>query len=278
MILPAFTDAREFLTPRAMSFSELATLSHCEKKWQLIYNDHTEKDDPSDAMALGLEMHRLLGNWWTLQDDSYLDTEDPTAQWLMERYHQHYMYDDIQPLHMEALEVPFAVKFRGGWIFGWMDGLVRNIETGELWITEFKTMGSWSRLHQLPVDKQITLYIWAARQMGLDVKGVMFDAILTEHWKTEQGEVYKSGPKKGQEKSWHPPADSFQRHWIERTPDQIYEFVLELESAIERKFEIYWHVSSAIRNVGQACSYCPVMAQCFGISLTLVPEDDVLSF
>lgn len=239
-----------------MSYSEIATLSHCEKKWKLIYDPTAERpeNEPSDAMELGSEMHALLGNWW--RGDDYLCTDDETAAWLMGRYHEMYMNIDHQPLQMEAIEVPFAVKYYGRWIFGWFDGLVRNIETGELWIAEFKTMSNWSKLDQLPVDKQVTLYIWAARCMGLDVKGVMFDAIRTYRWT-------------GKNKEEHPAEESFRREWVERTTEQMDEFEQELEAAISLKTDLFYNLRPALRNVGQGCSWCSVMPQCYGIELEL---------
>ena len=263
MILPPFSDAREFLLPTAMSFSEMATLSHCEKKWKLIYDAKDRPDnDPTDAMELGSEMHRLLGNWWMKQDASYLDTLYDDARWLMERYHEHYMGSGM--LQMEALEVPFAVKAFGTWLFGWMDGLVRDFSTGDLWIAEFKTMGNWTKLHQLPKDKQVTLYIYAARRMGLPVKGVMYDAIRTYRWT-------------GKNADQHAPAESFQRIWVERTDEEIAEFIEEVQSTLARKSDLFMNLYSPIRNVGQGCSWCPCMPECFDIDLTLLPDDGTLA-
>lgn len=257
MILPAYQDAREFLGQRAMSYSELSTLSACENKWKLTYDTpDRERFEGTDAMALGSEMHRLLGKWWSGDSDFHV-SENPTATWLMWRYADHYGTDNIEPLMMEALEVPFAQKYRGTYIFGWMDGLVRNIDTGELWIAEFKTMGNWSKLNQLPVDKQITLYIWAARAAGYNVKGVMYDAIRTYRWT-------------GKNADDHLPDESFRREFVERSDEQILECLEELDSAITVKTDLRWMIRTPLRNVGTNCDWCSVMPQCYGIDLDLI--------
>ncbi len=274
MILPADLDPRSYLGVDALSYSELSTLAKCEKNWQLKYNDHIEIESTSEAMERGTELHRLLGMWWGCEAPEFLDTEDETAAWLMDRYDQHYTAE-AAPLIMKAINIPFAVPLPGGsYLFGWFDGLVYNYETKEYWIVEFKTMGSWSRMHQLPVDKQITLYIWAANQMGLNVKGVMFDALLTTHWKTEEGEVYKSGPRKGEPKDYHPPADSFRREWVTRTDEEIQECLDEVKSACHVRTRLSFKLRAPIRNVGQHCGYCDYMPECYGISLELVDTAD----
>lgn len=264
MLLPAFRDAREFLGRNAISYSEISTLAACERKWDLIYNAVREEYEGSDAMALGSEMHEKLGQWWRGED--YADEfRNPTALWLMERYNKHYM-DEAAPLHMEALEVPFAVKHFGTWIFGWMDGLVRNLDTGELWIAEFKTMGNWSKLNQLPVDKQVTLYIYAARAAGYPVVGVMYDAIRTYRWT-------------GKNADDHVPAESFKREWVERTDEQIQECLREVEAAVEIRGAITSMDRYPLRNVGQNCDWCPVMSTCYSIDLTLTDDaEDVTLF
>lgn len=265
MILPAFTDARQFLGPDAISFSEMQAFAHCEWKWNAIYNVQDREEYPStDAMELGSEMHRLLGNYY-MQTGGTVSELD-TANWLMDRYDMHY-HDYVPKLKMEAVEIPFAVwhKEAGVWVFGWLDGLVRDLDTDELWITEFKTMGNWSKLNQLPKDKQVSLYIWAARRAGYNVKGVMYDAIRTYKWT-------------GKNADQHEPAESFQRLWVERTDEEIQDLLYELDSVISRRGDIKYHIDPPIRNVGQACDWCPVMAKCYGIELTLEPEDDVLAF
>lgn len=274
-MLPAFTDARQFLGQHAISYSEMQKLSHCDVQWDLIYNTPERESYPSTPqMELGTELHRLLNIWWDKGAPLGWDkSEDETAVWLMQRYNDHYMAE-AAPLQMLATNVPFAVWYNGTWLFGWFDGIVKNHETGDLWVAEFKSMGNWSKLHQLPQDKQVSLYIYAARRSGYDVKGVMFDALLTTVWKTVEGEVYKSGPRKGEPKDFHPPADSFRREWVVRTPAQIQEFLDELDTMLIRRIEIRMHTDAPVRNVGQACDWCPVMGICYGIDLTLLPDYD----
>lgn len=268
MYLPTSRDPRVFLGQNALSFSEMSTLSQCEKKWKLQYDTDQEKDfAPSPAMELGSEMHRLLGLWWGPGGPESLQSENPTAQWLMGRYNEYYM-EQAALLHMINTEIPFAVRLPGIlplWFFGWFDGLVKDYETGDLWIAEFKTMGNWSKLNQLPVDKQITAYIYAARQSGYDVKGVMYDAIRTYMWT-------------GKNAADHVPAESFERVFVERTDEQIQEWLDEVDSAVSVKLDLRYNLRVPLRNVGQNCDWCPVMPECYGINLTVTDSSATVDF
>jgi hypothetical protein len=258
MWLQGLSDPRTFLGQDAISYSEMTALALCEKKWQLTYNGPRRENSPSAAMQLGTEMHRLLGRWWGLPGqppEDWTQTEDNTALWLMERYSAAYGNASAH-LTMMQLEVPFAVKLPWGpYLFGWFDGQVYDHSTKSNWLVEFKTMGNWSKLEQLPVDKQITLYIWAANQMGLNVRGVMYDAVKTQQWKTGKHELW----------------ESFDRRWVTRNPDQIEECLSELASACRVRGSLEWE-RAPIRNVGQHCGWCSCMPECYGLELDIQPE------
>lgn len=276
MILPAFTNAREFLGQHALSYSEMQAITHCENKWDLIYNTKDREEYPSTPqMELGTLLHARLNCWWGHGSGDLCAEENETADWLMDRYDEVYHGTNME---MIAVNVPFAVQYGGTWLFGWFDGIIQDTVTKDLWVYEAKSMGNWTRLNQLPKDKQVTLYIYAARRSGYDVKGVMYDALLTTVWKTQEGEVYKSGPRKGEPKDYHPPADSFRQEFVVRTDEEIEQFLFEVDSIVSRRTELFWRWSMPMLNVGQACDRCPVQPQCFGIDLTLMPDDVTLNF
>lgn len=93
-------------------------------------------------------------------------------------YYQNYE-DDVT---YHAVEQKFDLQTRGGTrVIGFFDGIVER--DGQLYIMEHKTTNQdiskpdapyWQRL---AMDRQITLYLWAAKQLGLDVSGVMYDVI-----------------------------------------------------------------------------------------------------
>ena len=78
-------------------------------------------------------------------------------------------------------EKPFSVPINkngsGVKIEGIMDGLV--MKDGNWWVREFKTTSLSFRQfkERMDVSEQASLYVWAARKLGYDVKGVVYDAI-----------------------------------------------------------------------------------------------------
>src|SRR5882672_354163 len=114
MWMQGVSNPRVFLGQNAISYSEMSTLAACEWKWKALYDGPKKEGDSSPAMELGSEMHRLLGLWWGHSALEWRgNTENPTADWLMDRYDEHYMQQS-DPLIMEQVEIPFAVKLPWG--------------------------------------------------------------------------------------------------------------------------------------------------------------------
>lgn len=265
MILPGPLEPRAFLGADSLSYSEAATLAGCEAKWNFSYVGERPESAKSAAMARGTEMHNLVQHWWPTGE--ILPTEDETAAWLMERYARHYAADQqYQMVELLEVERPFAVPLGEPWdghLFGFFDGSARvqGIVPHEgLWLYEIKTMGQWERLKQLPVDLQVSLYIYAARASGLPVRGVLFDAIRTQRW--------SRGPER-------PTSESFERVWIERTQEELDAAVEQMYSALALRDGLTGRrPRTPLKNVGQGCSWCQHRSACFGQEVTLVDESD----
>lgn len=263
MLLPADISPRAFLGADSLSYSEAATLAGCEAKWHYSYVGEREDSPKSAAMARGSELHRLIQHWWPTGE--ILPTEDETAAWLLERYAQQYQSDQqYQMIELLEVERPFAVDLGAPWsghLFGFMDGVARVqglVPHEGLWIYEIKSMAQWTRLDQLPVDMQVSLYIWAARQSGLPVRGVIYDAVRTQRW--------VKGPER-------PTSESFQRVWVERTDDEINDAVEQMYSAIALRDGLTGRrPRKPLKNIGQNCSWCFHQSACFGLEVTLLDE------
>jgi hypothetical protein len=62
---------------------------------------------------------------------------------------------------------------------GRFDGIVRDLETGEYWLREYKTAGRKPDPKWLELDSQATTYAWAAQQiLGVPIKGVHFRFLM----------------------------------------------------------------------------------------------------
>ena len=251
MLLPSDLEPRAFLGADAVSFSELSTLSRCEAAWSFGYTGEREKSAPSTAMKLGTELHRLWGQYQ--MDQPYLDTEDEKAQWLMERYAEHY---DCR-LNMLAVEVPVAARFSWGpYFFGWADGLLVD-ENGEMWVAELKTTDSLSKVTSLLQSPQMPLYVWALRQMGYPVIGAVLDVIRT--FKPVKKEL--------------PLEESFDRRWLtEGAGLDIAGALGQARRACGVRRQLLGG-DPPLKSISPACSWCFAMPACFGLDVELADED-----
>lgn len=110
------------------------------------------------------------------------------ARVLMTGYHYRWADDDLDWI---AVEQPFSIPLRNPatgrlsplWeVRGKMDGITRRRSTGEVLVAERKTssedigVGSpyWS---VLTLDGQVSIYLDAARQLGHDARGVLYDVV-----------------------------------------------------------------------------------------------------
>jgi len=252
-ILPS--EPRAFLGADAISFSEIGTLARCEQAWVYSYDTEREEQGASKAMQLGTDVHALWGAWHTGQD---VTSENETAMWLMRRYAEYYRDDSTR---MIDVEVPVAAKLPAGpYFFGWADGLL--IHKRELWVAELKTTQTLSNLEHLRETLQTPLYVWALRQMGVPVVGAMIDVIRS--YRPVRKELNLS--------------ESFARDWKRWDNAHLVRKVAEAMSAVEVRKQLRGQSACTprvpLRNVGSSCSWCAHAAPCFGLDVTVLPEDD----
>lgn len=258
------------MVPGARVFSDtgLKRFNGCEKKF-MLYPDRNKDDETNDkgpALILGTEVHTLLQarfrgeDWRALlperakllvpcwDEEWRLPERVDTAKWLLERHEQ--VYPEIP--NVTGVELHFELRIpRGPLVQGYIDGLV--LVDGKLWLLEIKTMGDWKRLEWLQWDRQLGTYLWALGQLGYDVAGVMYEAILTTRWKTPPD------AKRG-----HPVTDSFQRLFLPQARLQglVNETIYDYQQANRRFIELEADPSLARRNAGEQCKWCRVRDAC----------------
>lgn len=244
MMLPTDLDMRAVLGPEAISYSELSTLAQCEEKWRRSYTGTREQSQPSAAMRLGSEIHRLVQAWW--QTGEVLDSDDETAARLIDRYSKHYA-DNRDRAELISIEQPFCVPLPwDGWLFGYWDMMLRI--DGALWIGEIKSMGQNNMLW-LSKSRQLTLYHWAAQQSGLDPAGVLLDGIVTTK------------------------VPKLLREWITPEEDTLDEAIRELYSASLVRRHLRSSVRVPIKSIStMTCRGCFHATDCHGLGVELLAE------
>jgi hypothetical protein len=300
-MLPAGLEPRSFLGADAMSNSELGTLARCEQAWKLGYTGDREKSSPSAAMARGSEVHRLWGHWW-MNGGPVLESEDPTAALLMDRYVRHYGADRTGGTILFLVnEMPVSARFSwGSWFFGFADGLtyVKGIEgvPDGLYVAECKTADKLSAVTYLVQSTQTPLYVWSLRQMGYPVLGSFIDVLRTsgnepkietkaDCYSRLRKELAAAGLKETKAETearieesrltlGEPPlAESFDRRWLLEADG-----TLDIAGAIGQARRangvrrILLDGDPPLKNIGPSCGWCFAQAACYGLDVTVEDE------
>lgn len=165
---------------------------------------------------------------------------------------------DLSNLSLVATEMPFDLPIPGvpgTRIRGFLDGIVSqqvdDVRVHDVpWLVEEKTMGRWGRENQVAWDPQLHVYGWAARQM-LGVRGAIFEAISTYDYKTPEGK----GPEAVDGKRFKRIALVFDDRQIERTMENV-------RRVARRAKQLIKNPGLAVRNAGDACTYCDFRREC----------------
>lgn len=232
----------------------------CEKKFHYRYIQRLEAE-PTAAMSKGKLFHRAALAWWAGGDweteiksagEEWISANPeadrlpdwiPDCAWLVERY-VHVYAGERDQVEVIGTEVPFRLRLpdRYAWLVGSMDMVIRV--AGRVWVVEIKTMGDWDRLESYAWDPQITLYHWAAGELGLAPWGILLEGARTYRWKNPR-----------------PAEESFQRRWLDRSPAQIAEALADVDSVLLRAKELA-RGRRPVRNVGRDCNWCEFRDPC----------------
>lgn len=260
-----------------LSPTGLSKFMACEEQWvrydALPRGEDGHKKDgvaAGEGATRGTAIHTLLAaleageDWRALVDEVAVAAAPSwTPEWelpdavrtavrLVDRYEKTYTTRHA----VVATEFEFRVKHpadRDLEIHGYQDGLVMvsaqdDREHAGLWVVERKSMSRWTRLDWLDDDPQPWTYVWAARAQGLNVRGLLYDAIYTQEWVEER-----------------PPSASFRRLWLPYD-----------EAKVARTLDCYARAAVRIREIraggthslstGPTCqaSFCPFIASCRG--------------
>lgn len=255
---------------KPIRITELGTMGTCEQKWMYRYGDPDaalDDEEGSRAMTLGTLFHAWWGEWHKTpggyndivvpnvlaaipEDRQASITEDiaADADWMIRRYDQAFIASKDE-WRLVANEVELEAIVDGLLLQGRADAIFEHIPTGDLFLGECKTMRDWRRLDTLTVDPQMTHYYMLLRESGYDIKGVLYDAAKSYRWKRDEHK--------------HPPEESFQRVFIDRTEAQCHASLKELHAFNERRTDLVEHTRLPLRNIGQTCSWCWARVRCW---------------
>lgn len=193
-----------------LTHSRIQAFRTCNQKHFLAYEVGVRKTVKSKALRMGTAFHRgaeLVAKGMEIADaiaQAMLPYEVipdgvEANTWAVERekvlrllhgYLNLYANDGWEVVAAEhGVEIPllhpsekaegFAGQFR---LAGKMDRLVKRPLLDEVWLLETKTMSkdlspSSSYWEKLPIDEQITRYVYYAKRLGYNVVGIIYDCI-----------------------------------------------------------------------------------------------------
>lgn len=263
---------------KPIRISEVGSMANCEQAWWYRYGDPDavpDEDTGSAAMTKGTLYHAWWGEWWTTEggltnidaarvvdaipeDRREFITEEiaDDVMWMMRRFDQTWLPQKDE-WEMLANEVELEANIDGLLLQGRADGIVRHIPTARTYLAECKTMRDWRRLDILTVDPQLTHYWTLARACGYPIDGILYDAAKTYRWKRDEHK--------------HPPDESFQRLFLDRSQAQADEATKQLHAFNDRRKDLTeinapWTAPDRrpLRNISaNTCSWCPWRARCW---------------
>jgi len=250
------------------SFSEIDTFLRCERKHNYSYVLGLESKQTPAALARGSVVHACVAAFWSGEDilgplagwEPDNEEELDKVRWLMARYARHY---ETEQKSTTIVATEFELMVRLGeskfGIRGFIDRLI--VQQGKLWLVETKTMGDFSRLDNLSIDPQLSMYYLAAKQLGLDVWGAYYDAIYTYRWVKDR-----------------PTAESFKQVHLDRDrrqSDAMTEEVIEMCRRIESR-KRRPPTRTIVTYGPMACSNCSFNAPCFENSAGYLDEEQAV--
>lgn len=261
-----------------IDFSSLQMLAGCQWKWWYRYVLGGE-DRPGPAAMLGTFLGDMTALFWEGKDWRAFHAASEVqfqivgeegvfaitpewfgrAHWLMERYEEHYR-SELDNVKVLGTEVFFRLKLPGR--YGYLCGAIDQLQEidGKVWVREGKTFSDFSKMDQHERSHQTTFYMWAAQQLGYEPWGILLDGIRTYQWKRDV----------------HPPADSFERRWLDRGPTHMANAIREADIGLMLARELITGRLKPLRNIADHCGWCDYRNECnadLGHSDLVVPDE-----
>jgi hypothetical protein len=171
--------------------TELEVFRTCRLYWHYSYRERlkpvSEPEKVGGPLWIGTGIHYALAQFYS----SGTHPREALQRWpeyqgvslsLMEEILDHY-YEayqrDLQNWEVLSVETPRTVPIPGtqAHLTGTFDLLIRERRDGSVWVVDHKTRTAFDSLESLEMNEQATAYTWLSRQVGLPVKGVIWNEI-----------------------------------------------------------------------------------------------------
>jgi hypothetical protein len=208
------------------------------------FQNEISKAEPADVEKFELARYTALGMW------TYCPNKKPSE------------FQSIEPEKEFTVKVPHV---RGVTFTGKLDGLIQY--DNSTFIREVKTTGLNEKqfVGRVRTSSQATGYVWAAKKLGYDPKGIMFDAIRKPLLKKRESDDMHSFGKRIVQDYKDRPDFYYQRTWTYRTQADLDIFERDLIHFV-KTLRIVTRRGRFYRNTDQCWNFnseCPYSKVCF---------------
>mgnify|MGYP001565062169 CR=1 FL=1 len=174
-----------------ISVSRIRTWLECPYKHHVTYTlGWRPTAVPSEAMAFGLAWHSAVERWW-LTGEARVPSGEPHQTAALRRTLTRYVERRQEERGARIAELPFEAELEGMAFVGRIDLLLQR--GGRWWVVEHKTTSEdvtpgaiwWQTLG---LDYQPAIYMLAARAMGHDPAGMIYDVLGKPGIRPRRGE------------------------------------------------------------------------------------------
>jgi hypothetical protein len=170
--------------------------------------------------------------------------------------------DQFQEIYPEK---EFSVKFGKVTVEGIMDGLVKK--DNRWWVREMKTTSLNRRqfAERMGVSEQASMYVWAAKELGFDVQGIMYDALHKPLLRKGANESCEAFCNRIRQDYKDRQDVYFQREYVYRSKTDIDNFVKDMKAF---RADLFWkrRTKGFYRNHGSCVAFnsqCQYQRICF---------------
>lgn len=184
--------------------TERQTFKECRRRHFYEYSRNiTKRDRLPGARELGTAIHAVLESYyreiknqldsgkrdkelaellawqtWVEQNQNLEYEQQELGQGMLAHYFEHYKFEDsnIKPRIVERRLYAKVPGTKNTYLTGKMD-LILDI-SGELWVTDHKTLSQFYPSELMELKDQVTAYVWLARKNGINVRGGIYNMLL----------------------------------------------------------------------------------------------------
>ena len=217
---------------RYLSASRIKTFKSCRKKYHFKYIEGLEPIVKAKPLALGMAVHHGLA---LFDEGEGMEAIDAGIRELYKDWPEEEI--GILPDHALAIVKGYTSNTSKDWItidiesrfevqcgygrrlVGYFDGIINR--NGYQYILERKTASRVDEkyFNNLLWDEQASIYAFAARELGLNVSGILYDIIQKASIRQKKGETEEQFIKRLGE--WYNDPSRYVRHLVTRNNEQL---------------------------------------------------------